>query len=119
MLRDAQKKGQAWFETNCCERSYGIIFSKDGIAERVNLITKVRRPMRDRFASAENVAPKNDPSSATAAPVRSNAGLHLRSKEPTTGFAGWTRGLDGLRRSRIAGESGGVNARFAMRMSPC
>lgn len=49
ILRTAQAKGEASCEIPCGDRCYAIYFGKSGEAERVNLQTKVRRPMRDRL----------------------------------------------------------------------
>lgn len=53
VLRAAQANEEASVEISCGERRYAVYFLRPGEAERVNLLTKVRRPMRDRKHQSE------------------------------------------------------------------
>eukprot|EP00930_Biecheleria_cincta_P096051 TRINITY_DN87927_c0_g1_i1.p1 TRINITY_DN87927_c0_g1~~TRINITY_DN87927_c0_g1_i1.p1 ORF type:complete len:833 (+),score=183.08 TRINITY_DN87927_c0_g1_i1:77-2575(+) len=58
VLRAAQANREASVEISCGERRYAVYFMRPGEAERVNLSTNVRRPMRDRMHHSED-APKD------------------------------------------------------------
>lgn len=56
LLREAQNQGKAILDVAAGGRTYRVTFKERGQAERINMQTKVVRPMRDRLALKEEEA---------------------------------------------------------------